>query len=298
VRCRIPLLLACALLLTGATDAPVATKTRERRVNNVYREGLARLGGGWIFSGTNGLWRTDGDLHIEATNPSPIPADLRARGYNHIGDVDVAGAYLYAPLEQPDYGRNEQVTARFDAKTLDFIDAVTLTQHENSFVAVDARSGTAYSMDRFSGDELLRYDLGGLRWRPLPRLRLDRRLENVQGADLGDGFVYVSTSDARNTLYRVDLGSGAVIELGSAGHVGGEGKGIDVTPLAEGRVHTLTIDTDKVSVLLSDFAVPPARRTGRAEQAIIVVTVFVTLVATIVIVVLTRRRRPAAASGQ
>jgi hypothetical protein len=290
VRRFVPLVLLCAIVLAAAVDAPTATMRRERRVDNSYRQGLARFGGGWVFSGTNGLWRTDDDLHVEAANTSPIPDELRARGYNHIGDVDVAGAYLYVPLEQPDHERNEQVTARFDAKTLAFVDAATLAQHENSFVAVDARSGTAFSMDRFGGDDLLRYDLGGLRWRPLPPLHLDRRVQNVQGADLGDGFVYLSTSDPRNSLYRVDLGSGEVVDLGSAGHAGGEGEGIDVTPLATGRVHTLTIDTDKVSVRLADFSVPPPRKTGTAEQAIIAVTVAATLIATIVIVVVTRRR--------
>jgi hypothetical protein len=290
VRRLLPVVLVCSVLLTGAVDAPVATMRRERRVENAYRRGVARFGGGWIFSGTNGLWRTADNLHVETTNTSPIPADLRARGYNRMGDVDVAGAYLYVPLEQPDDARNEQVTARFDAKTLEFIDAVTLRQHENSFVAVDAHSGTAYSMDRFGGDTLLRYDLGGLRWRALPPLHLDRRVENVQGADLGDGFAYLSTSDPRNSLYRVDLGSGEVIDLGSAGHAGGEGEGIDVTPLATGRVHTLTIDTDKVSVLLGDFSAPPPRKTGTAERVIIGITVAATLIAAIVVVALTRRR--------
>jgi hypothetical protein len=297
VRRSVLLVLACAVLSTGAADAPVATLSRERGVDNAYRQGLARFGAGWIFSGTNGLWRTDDDLHAEDNNTSPIPADLRARGYNRVGDVDVAGAYLYVPFEQPDLGRDEQVTARFDAKTLRFIDAVTLKQHENSFVAVDAQSGTAYSMDRIGGDEVLRYDLGGLRWRRLPSLHLHRRVERVQGADVDAGFMYLSTSDPGNTLYRVDLGSGAVIDLGSAGRPGDEGGGIDVTPLSTGRIHTLAIGADKASVRLDDYRVPAARKTGTAERAIIAMTIAATLVATIVIVVLTRRRKPEA-NGQ
>ena len=39
-----------------------------------------------------------------------IPADWAARGFNHIGDVDVAGRYVYAPYEQPDYERGEQAS--------------------------------------------------------------------------------------------------------------------------------------------------------------------------------------------
>lgn len=286
-------MVACALVLVAADDPPAATMTRERRIDNEYGQGLARYGDGWIFAGTTGLRRTDDDLRVEVANTAPIPADLRARGYNHLGDVDVAGAYLYAPLEQPDYERNEQVMARYDAKTLEFVDAVTLNQHENSFVAVDVRAGTAYAMDRSAGDRLLRYDLGGLRWRPKPPLPLSRTLERVQGADLGDGFVYLSTSDAQNTLYRVALGTGAVTELGSAGHAGGEGGGIDLTPLASGRIHTLISDRDsdnEVALFLADFGVPPLRRTGRAEQWILVSTVATTLVTTVAVVALTRRR--------
>jgi len=294
VRRLVLVLIVCAVISTAAVDAPTATLSRERRVDNAYRQGLARFGDGWVFSGTNGLWRTDDDFRVEATNPSPIPADLRARGYDRIGDVDVAGSYLYVPFEQPDRARDEQVTARFDAKTLRFVDSVTLGQHENPFVAVDAHSGTAYSMDRIGGDEVLRYDLGGLRWRRLPLLHLRRRVENVRGLDVDAGFMYLSTSDPENTLYRVDLGSGAVIDLGSAGRAGEKGSGIDVTPLATGRIHTLTIGADGASVRLGDYRVPSSRRTGTAEQAIIAITIAATLVATIVIVMLTRRRRPKA----
>jgi hypothetical protein len=276
-------------VLVAAADAVVATKTRELRVANTYRQGLARFRAGWIFSGPAGLWRTDGQLRVVDSNPAAIPADLVRRGFDHIGDVDVAGVYLYAPLEQGDYERGQQVMARYDARTLEFVDAVNVEQHHNSFVAVDARSGLAYTMDRFGGDALLRYDLGGLRWRRLPPLRLDRRVENVQGADLAEGFAYLSTSDPRNSLYRVDLGSGKVTALGSAGHAGGEGEGIDATATGGARVHTLTIGTDGVSVFLAGFDVPRPSRTGSAEKMIIAFTIVATLIATAVIIVVTRR---------
>ena len=89
----------------------------------------------------------------------PIPPTLRVRGYNHVGDIDVVGKYVYAPLEQSNFEKGEQVTARYDVKTLKLVDSVTLAQHENSFVTVDPKTMTAYSMDRFGGDALLRYDV-------------------------------------------------------------------------------------------------------------------------------------------
>jgi hypothetical protein len=286
-RPAVALLAACALVLVAADKAPVVTKTRERRLPGGYRDGVARYGKGWILAGPTALSRVDDELRVEVSNPAPIPDDLRARGYRHIGDVDVAGAYLYAPLAQPDETRNEQVMARYDAKTLEFVDAFTLRQHENVFVAIDVRAGTAYAIDRTTSASILRYDLSGLRWRPKAPLPLGRTLEQVRGGDLGDGFVYLSTSDAANTVYRVQLTTGVVTALGSAGD--GRSTGLDFTPQASGRLHTIRVDARDTAVL-ADLGVPPPRRTGRLEQWILAITVGVTLMSTIAILALTRRR--------
>jgi hypothetical protein len=104
------------------------------------------------------LARVDDKLK-DVQRVNAIPPDWAARGFKHIGDVDVAGKYSYAPYEQPEYERGEQVIARYDPKTLAFVDAVTVPQHEASFVTVDRKTMIAYSMDRFGGDALLRYDV-------------------------------------------------------------------------------------------------------------------------------------------
>jgi hypothetical protein len=46
-----------------------------------------------------------------------------------------------------------------------------------------------------------------------------------------------------------------VDDLGSAGHLGGEGEGVDATLLASGRLHTLTVDVKFSAVWLGNFAV-------------------------------------------
>ena len=122
--------------------------------------------GGWIFSGTNSLWKTDDNLKELAHIGPAIPAAWAAKGFNHVGDIDVVGKYVYAPFEQPDYAKGQQATARYDASTLRFVDAVLLPQNENSFVTVDPSSMTAYSMKHFDGDTLLRYDVAH-GWKPL-----------------------------------------------------------------------------------------------------------------------------------
>ena len=246
--------LVLATTLAAAAPSTRATLTSERQLPVFANQGIARVPGGWILTGNLLMTRVDNQLRAKVTNPLAIPTKLRAQGYGHIGDIDVVGNFVYAPLEQRDYTRGQQVTARYDARTLKFIDAVVLAQHENSFVTVDPKTMIAYSFDNFGADSVLRYDVRH-GWKPLAPLAMSRFVDKAQGGDVADGALWLSTSDATNELFRVDLLTGIVDDLGSAGHVGGEGEGIDATKLASGRVHTLTIDAANAPVWLGNFAI-------------------------------------------
>jgi hypothetical protein len=226
----------------------------EVEVDPAYRQGLARVDAGWIFSVNDGLFITDDALHQTTKLVPAIPAEWKARGFNHIGDVDVAKGVLYAPLEQPDYERGQQAMLTYDAATLKYTGGLNVAQHENSFVTVDPTTGVAYSMDRFGGDALLRYDVGD-GWRPLAPLKLSTLIDRVQGADIRDGAVWLSTDDATDGVYRVDLATGKVAALGSIGHVDGEGEGIDASPSSKGDLHVLSIDVKVVPVRLIELRV-------------------------------------------
>jgi hypothetical protein len=237
---------------TIVTPAGPLTMTGEERLPPLYAQGVARIGGGWIFSGTNSLWRTDDQLReINHTGPS-IPDALKAKGFEHIGDIDVVGNFMYAPLEQPDYSKGRQMTARFDPDSLQYLDAVGVPQHENSFVTVDPGTMTAYSMDRFDGDALTRYDVAH-GWKKLPSLKMDRLLHRTQGADVYDGAVWIATDDAQHGIYRVDIDTGAVTQVARLGHAGGEGEGIDTTARPSGFLHALCIDQKLVPVWFGHF---------------------------------------------
>jgi hypothetical protein len=237
-----------------AAAAPQARVTGEAQLDPVYGQGIARVKDGWILSGTLVLAQVDNKLQDRKRVTDPIPAEWAARGFNHVGDIDVAGRYLYAPYEQPDFERGEQAIARYDAKTLAFVDAVTVPQHEASFITVEPKTMIAYSMDRFGGNALLRYDVRK-GWKALQPLRLSQFVDRVQGADVAAGAVWLSTDDPGNGLYRVGLSSGRVEALGNAGHVDGEGEGIDATKLRSGRLHVLTIDVMFTPVWLGNLAV-------------------------------------------
>ena len=213
-----------------------------------YNQGIARVDGGWIVSGSNVplkdtdvIARVDENFTVITEVKPAIPQSLKDQGYRHVGDIDVVGRVIYAPLEQPDFELGHQATARYDVDTLAFIDSVTLAQHENSFVTVDAATMTAYSMDRFDGNELVRYDVAN-NWTPLPPLKMTMTLHRTQGADVADGAVWVSTDDEGNGVYRVDLKTGDTTRAGTLGHIDGEGEGFDATPTAKGRFTGLVID--------------------------------------------------------
>ena len=222
-------------------------RTGQQKVSLLYDQGVARIPGGWIFSGTNWLYKTDDDLH-EVMHLSPaIPDAWKAKGFDHIGDIDVVGKYIYAPFEEPDYSKGHQATARYDVATLKFVDAVMLPQHQNSFVTIDPATMTAYTADQFDGNSLLRYDVAQS-WKPLPPLRMSEVLHHTQGADVYNGAIWISTDDARKGVYRVDMGTGEVTPVARLGHPGGEGEGIDATALPSGFLHVLCVaPTPKVA---------------------------------------------------
>ena len=104
-------------------------------------------------------------------------------------------------------------------------------------------------MNAFSDQAVVRYDLTD-GWKPLDPLPLDTALGNVQGGDVRDGYLWLSTDDPTDEVYRVDLQNGHVVALGSVGHVDGEGEGIDATVLPSGDLHVLSVDAHVVPVRL------------------------------------------------
>ena len=259
------LLLASAAGGAGAASQQAELKSKDE-IPVFYNQGIARIRGGWILTGTltpipntDVIVRTDEQFNVVKRNEAAIPDEWRSQGYVHIGDIDVVGNVLYAPFEQPDYSQGHQVTARYDARTLKFIDAVELDQNENSFVAVDPKTRIAYSMDNFDGDALLRYDVAH-KWKALKPLKLSMLLEHTQGASIADGAIWISTSDAQNDIYRVNMKTGHVDLVAQITDPPGEGEGIAVAQLPSGYLHATVLDPDKTKVWVEHFSKPTVGR--------------------------------------
>jgi hypothetical protein len=244
---------------TTTTTVPVdltALVVRETVVSPAYRQGIARVDDGWIFTLNNAIFRTDNDMVETASVTPAVPPEYAQRGFDHLGDIDVVDDRIYVPLEQPEYSRGTQVMAWYDAETLEFQDAVDVEQQHNAWVTVDPATGIAYSMDEFGGQALLRYDTRES-WKRLAPVKMSAYVDRVQGGDVVDGAVWLSTDDETDGVYRVDVRTGDVISLGSIGRIDGEGEGIDATPMPRGDLHVLTADVAIVPVRLIDLRVEP-----------------------------------------
>lgn len=258
--------------LSAATDmaAPItatfaAQVSQSDSVSFFYSQGVARFQNGWIFSASGRLWRTDDKFNeLAEVNGVPLPAELTALGFNHIGDIDVAEGVIYGAMEQHDFGRNQQVVIRFDPMTLKYIDHVLLPQHEAPWVTVEDATMTAFLTDRYSDDTLLRYDIKG-GWKKLPSLKLSQKLEHIQGADIAQGAIWLSCDDPPQGIYRADLQTGVVQQIGTVnrqtkiGDFRPEVEGIDATPLPSGLLHVLTGEPLQATSWLDHFAVNGAK---------------------------------------
>lgn len=243
--------------VTVSTTVPVRpqmTVASGPEIDPSFRQGVAKAADGWVFSTNNALFRTDEALVISAKLDPAIPPEWASQGFDHVGDIDVAGGVIYAPLEQPDYGRNRQAMARYDLATLAYLGGVVVTQSHDAWVAVDAEAQVAYSMSGFTDQTILRYDLAD-GWKPIEPLALDVSVARVQGGDVRDGYLWLSTDDATDGVYRVDLGTGHVDALGSIGRVAGEAEGIDATVTPAGDLHVVQVDAAIVPIRLVELKV-------------------------------------------
>jgi len=240
---------------------PMIELASETEVDGAYRQGLARVDDGWLFSTNQGLYVVDEGLTRTTINEAPIPADLLADGYDHLGDVDVDldEGVVYAPLEQGDYERDEQLIARYDLASLELLGTTPVVQAHLAWVSV--ADGVVYSMSGFTDDTVLRYDQQTLE--PLEPLALSDEVERVQGGDVHAGVLWLSTDedegDGRGDgIYHVDLATGTVTRVGQLAHSDGEGEGIDATPTDEGIVHATSIDPEWTPVWFQHFAATDA----------------------------------------
>jgi hypothetical protein len=212
----------------------------------VYRsQGMATDGQRWFFSWQYGLEITDDQFNTVLRNSTVdlipfnvtpgIPSNLLAQGLNHIGDIDYYDGIIYASLDSTAGYMNGHV-ALYRAADLSYTGvsypltgAPSNPKHDiASWVAVDGPSNLGYGKEWQLGNTINVYRLSD--WSFDHVLTLDMALENIQGAKVHDGWLYMSSNNASRSVYRANLQSGHVEELftlpAPSGHLEVEGMAV------------------------------------------------------------------------
>jgi len=203
----------CVGYLSLRREAPALNPRLEAvvEVRDEYYQGLAYYNGYWYFSDREYLAkaREPGVGRPDLENDLPIPYDLVLERYNHIGDIDVEGGKVYAPLEDVDYAK--PVIAVYDAETLKFLAVIgPLPQRHLPWCAVDLGKGLIYASEFSDVDRIFVYNLKG---RKVGEIALNTTLQRVQGGDIEGGYLYLTTDDGGDWVYRVDLRTGDVVRV-------------------------------------------------------------------------------------
>src|SRR4051794_13831856 len=145
-------------------------------------QGIAHDSGNWFFTQRDRILKlpVDADLSRSLRDQPAgwrgvdgFPTELSVRGYNHYGDPQVYGGFLFVPME----GDHKTAIAAFQASDLAFVDFVEITRFQShaGWLAINASQGLLYTSDRDVSPSrpLLRYrlDLDPLRRASVPRTR-------------------------------------------------------------------------------------------------------------------------------
>jgi hypothetical protein len=200
----------------------------ENSFTGLYRsQGIATDGNRWFFSWQYGLEIANRKFETVKRNSSfslpfdltpGIPASLLAQGFDHIGDIDYYNGVIYASLDTTDGYTNGHV-ALYNAKDLSFTGVTyELTGAPSnpkkdiaSWVAIDAKRHRAYGKEWQSGNTINIYSLPDWKWTGV--LTMDKALESIQGAKVAGDWLYMSSDNSTQSVYRANLRTGRVEEL-------------------------------------------------------------------------------------
>lgn len=223
----------CMSSMPAAAVEPWIAVERNAFTNDPIKsrgQGVTTDGTNWYFSGTNALELTDGTFASKLlvspaiADPLANPSPIAPKGLNHIGDIDYADGLLYISLDSskrdPITGKkyNTPVFAIYRASDMTFTgQAFSLNpphgvQDIASWVAVDAKNGVGYGMAYDNANEIAVYNLQD--WTFQKYIPLSQAIDQAQGGKVLDGWIYFSTENATKSIYRANLQTGEVEELG------------------------------------------------------------------------------------
>jgi hypothetical protein len=150
------------------------------------------------------------------SNDDAIPQDIKALGGDHIGDIDYANGFIYAPIEDGD-GFKRPFVGIYQSEDLQFVKSIALSSQWQPdgvpWIAVDAANQTLVTSQYERVNSINFYELSS--GRPLRQLSLSTELNSVQGGKVWKNHLYLTANNANEgfAVYDVDLSSGNVQKL-------------------------------------------------------------------------------------
>ncbi len=176
-----------------------------------FYQGLATDGKRWFFSHRYSLYATEISDYWETLyeKKDAIPRELKAKGYDHIGDIEVYKGKIYAPLEDKLY--TKPLIAIYSADTLEYLGSIgPLSQRHIPWCTVDPNSETILTSEFNDVNEIYVYDMAG---NFINKIKLSRKIDRVQGGKILGRYLYLTADDGGDTIYKVDVETGEVETL-------------------------------------------------------------------------------------
>lgn len=172
-----------------------------------------------------------------------IPKELMLKGYSHLGDGSYYDGKLYIACE--DFGFRNPAILVYDAETLDFVEYHVIPKgvlSDDHIPWCVINNGIVYisEFDDVSEIKMLKFD----DFSYLGSIKLDSTLNSIQGGDIYNGVLYLSSDDGNKVkpTYAVDLRTGhvEVAFVRGTGNVNTEAEGLAIYPFEDGSLFHIT----------------------------------------------------------
>ena len=215
-------------------------------------QGVTTDGEYWCFSGNGGLVKVDIETEKTVCKNTNALEELEQYNADHIGGISYYNGYIYAGVEDGD-DYDYPIVAVYDAETLEFtgkkvVFSTEMMSEGCPWVCCDGERGVFYIGECNDTKEFYCYDLETLEY--VETVELTGTVDEIQGAEMYQGYMYAATNDKTRAVYKIDLESGNIVkyfdrimyEYSIIKNFGGEGEGITVLPMEDGTLfHALDI---------------------------------------------------------